>query len=337
MAAGALSRVRRRLPRVKGESARATPSRANSSERSRSGSVNACTLTRCASAVRAWRCAALRWCTATIAASVAAASSATTPASARRRRRCSRSAAVALASRKARSVAPQLVRVAGAPLASDRQARAAVKVRAIAPALLPIGRRLRQVAVHAPALRVGLQPPAQARPFAQQRLVSDLDRGGAQGQQPAVGEQLEDRPNLSLALSVKLGELDAPAHHLAPGTVASEPHENLAGDLLLTRVELGERRFGQPRDRAPHTAGGLVGAWRRRRPSRRCQSSSSALDTSGSAPGSPSTSATIASTSSRSTARPARAAGRSIARRSSCAANGPTSTWLAESSLDSAG
>ncbi len=70
-------------------------------------------------------------------------------------------------------------------------------------------------------------------------------------------------------------------------------------------------------------------------PSRRCHSSSSADETSGSAPGWPSTSATSASTSSRSTSRPARRAGSSIARRSSSRSIGPTSTWLAPMSRDS--
>ena len=67
-----------------------------------------------------------------------------------------------------------------------------------------------------------------------------------------------------------------------------------------------------------------------------CQSSSSAVESSGSAPGSPSTSSTSVSASSGSTRSPTRLAGSSIARRSSEACIGPTSTWLAPSSSASA-
>ena len=71
--------------------------------------------------------------------------------------------------------------------------------------------------------------------------------------------------------------------------------------------------FGQPGDRAVDAAGLPVGGERQRVVRRRfCQSSSSAVDSSGSAPGSSSTSATSASTSSGSTCRPTRAAGSSI-------------------------
>ena len=165
---------------MKGESARATPSRANSSERARSGSVSACTLTRC------------RLGRPRLALRGAALVHGNDRGQRRRGKqrhdageRQAQASLLAPGRRGARVEEgplgrPQLVRVAGAPLASDREARAAIKIRSIAPALLPIGRRLRQVAVHAPTLRVGLEPPAQARPFAQQRLVGDLDRGGAQ-------------------------------------------------------------------------------------------------------------------------------------------------------------
>ena len=61
------------------------------------------------------------------------------------------------------------------------------------------------------------------------------------------------------------------------------------------------------------------------------------MDSSGSPPGSPSTSAISASTTSESTVKPARRAGNSIARRSSSRRIGPTSTWLAPSRRDSSG
>ena len=62
---------------------------------------------------------------------------------------------------------------------------------------------------------------------------------------------------------------------------------------------------------------------------RASHSSTSAVDSSGRAPGCPVTSSTRASTSSGSTVTPWRWAGRVMARRYSSAVIGPTSTWLA--------
>ena len=55
-----------------------------------------------------------------------------------------------------------------------------------------------EAAMDPQALAVLLDPAAQPRPLAQQRLVRDLDGAGADGQQPAVGEQRETRATSSL-------------------------------------------------------------------------------------------------------------------------------------------
>ena len=47
-----------------------------------------------------------------------------------------------------------------------------------------------------PALGVVLQPAAQARPLAQQRLVGDLDLALADREQAALGERGEDGPRV---------------------------------------------------------------------------------------------------------------------------------------------
>ena len=79
---------------------------------------------------------------------------------------------------------------------------------------------------------------------------------------------------------------DPPAHDAARVALADQPQQHAARDGLLRGVELAERLLREPRDRAAHAAGALVGGVAQAPPSRRCHSSSSAVDSSGSAPGS---------------------------------------------------
>ena len=92
----------------------------------------------------------------------------------------------------------ELALMTGAPLQGDGQSRPAIEVARIASALLPVVGGPSEVLLDATALGILFEPPAQAGPFAQQRLVGNLDRGGAHGQQPAVGEHLEDGGDLAL-------------------------------------------------------------------------------------------------------------------------------------------
>ena len=66
-------------------------------------------------------------------------------------------------------------RVIGGPVEGGSEAGAAVELALIAPCRVPFGRRLGDVAAKPAPFGVLLDPLAQARPFAQQRLVGDLD------------------------------------------------------------------------------------------------------------------------------------------------------------------
>ena len=82
--------------------------------------------------------------------------------------------------------------MAGRPLERGGQARAAVEPARVARVAVPGPRRVAERAVQAPALRVLFQPAAQPRPLPQERLVRDLHRAVADGQQAAVGEPGDD-------------------------------------------------------------------------------------------------------------------------------------------------
>ena len=102
--------------------------------------------------------------------------------------------------------------------------------------------------------------------------------------QPAVGERRTPRPRRAL----ELGERHAAAHD-APPSPSPASRSRIAGARRRCRsgVELAVGALGQPRDRAAHAAGALVGGEAQRAGRRaRCHSSSSAVDSSGSAPGS---------------------------------------------------
>ena len=154
---------------------------------------------------------------------------------------------------------------------------------------VPVARRDRQVVVQTPALGVLVEPAAQPRPLAQERLVGDLRRAVAERDEPAVGQHREHAPHGVVVVGVELVERDAPADGAPGGVLAGQPQQDAARDRLLLCIEALVGRLRQPRDRAAHAAGAARSAARRSwRPSRCCHSSSSAVDSSGSAPGSPS-------------------------------------------------
>ena len=121
--------------------------------------------------------------------------------------------------------------------------------------------------------------------------MGDLCGAFGEREEAAVGQHVEHPAHLVVALGVELLERDAPAHRAARGVLAGQPQQDPARHGLLMGVELSVRRLGQPPDRAEDAARPLVRRERSVRPSRSCQSSSSALDSSGRAPGAPSTSA----------------------------------------------
>src|SRR5438093_482219 len=63
-----------------------------------------------------------------------------------------------------------------------------IELAGITPARVPLPSGRAEVAVQPPALGVLLEPAAQPRPFAQERLVRDLDLARADREQAAVGE-----------------------------------------------------------------------------------------------------------------------------------------------------
>ena len=140
------------------------------------------------------------------------------------------------------------------------------------------------------ALVVLLQPVAQPRPLAQQRLVCHLHRAGADHHEPAGGEHVEDIADRLVVVGLELVERHAPPHCAAARVLAGQPQQDAPRDGLLRRVEARVGGLGEPRDGAPHAAGALVAGEREERPSRRSHSSNRAVESSGSAPGSSSTS-----------------------------------------------
>ena len=79
------------------------------------------------------------------------------------------------AARNARSVGVELGVVVGRPFQRRGQPRAAVELAGVAAAGVPLACGVSELVVQAAALGVLLEPAAQARPLAQQRLVRDLD------------------------------------------------------------------------------------------------------------------------------------------------------------------
>ena len=146
----------------------------------------------------------------------------------------------------------------GAPLQRDGQARVAVGVAGVAPALVPVARGVGDVTLHTAAPRVVLQPAAQARPLAQQRFVGYLHRGGAHREQPALGERREYAGEVLSILALELCERDAPAHDRAALALPGQSQQKPARKPLVGEVEPAVRVLGHSRDRSAYAAGALV-------------------------------------------------------------------------------
>ena len=180
--------------------------------------------------------------------------------------------------------------------------------------------------MQAPAVGVLLEPAAQPRPLAQERLVRDLDRAIADGQQAAVREHGE-RPadvvvagaSSSASGTRRAREPPSPSPASRSRSGARPPAASASKRRRRPRRGVPPRPERRPFGHRPPAAGAgpalppqfQQGGGEQRQRARL-----------------PSTSATRASSSSGSTPSPARAAGRAIARRSSSRDIGPTSAWL---------
>jgi len=92
--------------------------------------------------------------------------------------------------------------------------------------------------VQVAALDVLVQPLAEARPFAQQRLVRDLDLALADREQTAVGELVEHGPRLL----VELLERDPGAHDCVSLTLSGQAQQNAPRDPPALGVQPLRRR-----------------------------------------------------------------------------------------------
>ena len=127
----------------------------------------------------------------------------------------------------------ELTLVGRRPVERGGEPRAAVQLARIAAARVPFARGHDQVVVEPAAVRVLLEPAAQPRPLAQQRLVGDLGLALADRHEPVVGEHVQDVGGVR-----ELGERDAPPHRGVALADAGHPQQ----DRLATGRCSGARR-----------------------------------------------------------------------------------------------
>ena len=150
-------------------------------------------------------------------------------------------------------------RVIGGPVEGGCEPGATVELALIAPCRVPFGRRLRDVTAKPAPFGVLLDPLAQAWPFAQQRLVGDLDVPFRHGDETAVGEGGEHVGHVPDALQVELGQRSAAAHRRVALALADQAQHDGADELLVSVGDSGVRALGEPRDGAVNAAGLAVG------------------------------------------------------------------------------
>ena len=189
-----------------------------------------------------------------------------TPASSTRRRRfvrrarfvsCSEASRLSVTNSRSSSFSSK--RVVRAPVERGGEAGAAVELALIAPCRVPFGRRLGDVTAQPASFGVLLDPLAQARPLAQQRLVGDLDGALADGDEAAVGQRREHVGHVLVALQVELGERGAAAHRRVALALADQAQHEGAHERLALVGDAGVGALGQPRDGAVNAAGLAVG------------------------------------------------------------------------------
>ena len=164
-------------------------------------------------------------------------------------------------SRNARSVALRSRVVPPRPLERRGQPRAAVELARVAAAGVPLARRVAQVVVQPPALGVLLEPAAQPRPLAQQRLVRDLDlaladRDEAARRRARRGRRRRPRRGRPRARRAPRGA--GPRRRPRPRRRAAAGSARAASRCAWVEARVGA--LGEPGDRAAHAARALVGA-----------------------------------------------------------------------------
>ena len=135
----------------------------------------------------------------------------------------------------------EVERVIGGPVEGGSEAGAAVELALVAPCRVPFGRRLGDVTAKPAPFGVLLDPLAQAWPFAQQRLVGDLDGALADGDEAAVGQRREHVGHVRVALQVELGEWSAAAHRRVALALADQAQHDRAHERLALVRDRGRR------------------------------------------------------------------------------------------------
>ena len=189
------------------------------------------------------RRASTDWKTATLPPATAATRKTTAPASSSRSRRFVRRirSALGLARRLAlrEERALELVQlgvVLASPVERARKPGAAVQLGRVTVRVLPFLGRPDDVSVEPAAFRVLLQPLAQPRPLAEQRLVGDLERLLAHSHETAVGENRHDASSILVRLELELRERRAAADGVV-AVDARQPQEDPAGGLRCSGVK----------------------------------------------------------------------------------------------------
>ena len=143
----------------------------------------------------------------------------------------------------------------GGPVERGGEAGAAVELALVAPGCVPLGRRLGDVAAKPAPFGVLLDPLAQAWPFAQQRLVGDLDGALADTVTRRLSASVREHVgDVLVALQVELGERSAAAHRRLALALADQAQHDGAHERLALVGDAGVGPLGQPRDRAVHAA-----------------------------------------------------------------------------------
>src|SRR6266540_2574077 len=148
----------------------------------------------------------------------------------------------------------QLQVVLGGPVEHRREPRPSVQLTCVPPRAGPLLRRLDHVLVEPPSGTVLLQPLAEPRPLAKERLVGHLDRALAHRHQPGFRQNVQHAGYVLIALRIELGEGDA-APHRSLTLARGQPKQDAAGDARLLSGQPTVGLLRQPGHRPPYPTG----------------------------------------------------------------------------------
>src|SRR5262249_51871290 len=145
-------------------------------------------------------------------------------------------------------------------LSCGREPRPAIEVAVVTSGLVPGSRCRRQLSEGDELLPTFPQPPAQARPLADECLVGDLGGVVADDQEPGAREALDHRLRrlARRTLRDQLCERHSPAGVLRSVAQLGESDEYAAHQGLLVLAAVEEDLLGRVSDCPPHTAGRRV-------------------------------------------------------------------------------